>query len=186
MTEINGGRGEGCCCFCNGHDNGYADDDCNRNNDDDDWLLVASPSWGREGRGRRIDLASIGPRSCQGVWVGRGDLGAATTRRSWDCQGSLPLPPLPRAAREGEGAGCISRRRSLGVTVMAMAIVTVWGEKGLDKGGERGNWKMGLILFIVFHFWRRGERLYYAVLFCYWFCGLPFSMQVNWFHIKFK
>ncbi len=43
MKEIDGGRGGGCCwCFCDGDDNGYADDDCNGNVNDDDWLLFAS------------------------------------------------------------------------------------------------------------------------------------------------
>jgi hypothetical protein len=28
--------------FCDGIDNGYADDDCNGNNDNNDWLLFAS------------------------------------------------------------------------------------------------------------------------------------------------
>ena len=36
MKKIKGVRGGGCCYFCNGDDNGYADNDCNGNNDGDD------------------------------------------------------------------------------------------------------------------------------------------------------
>jgi hypothetical protein len=36
MKEIDGGRERSFCCFCNGDDNGYADNDCNGNNDGDD------------------------------------------------------------------------------------------------------------------------------------------------------
>ncbi len=152
MKEINRGRGGGCCCFCDDNDNGYADDDCNGNDDNNDWLLIASPLWGRGGRGRRINKASIQPQSCWGVQAGGGDLRAATARCSRDCWG-LPPPPLPpRAARAGEGDDHICCRQSLGWMVMAMAIVTVWGEKGLDKRKERENWKMGLFLLIVFIF----------------------------------
>ncbi len=42
MMKMEGVRGRGCCCFCNGDDNSYADDDCNRNNGDNSWLLFTS------------------------------------------------------------------------------------------------------------------------------------------------
>ncbi len=35
MKEMEGVRGRGRCCFRDGNDNGYADNDCNHNNDDD-------------------------------------------------------------------------------------------------------------------------------------------------------
>ncbi len=33
MKQMEGVRGRGCCCFCDGNDNCYADDGCNSNND---------------------------------------------------------------------------------------------------------------------------------------------------------
>ncbi len=39
---MEGVRGRGCCCFCNGDDNSYADDDCNGNNGDNSWLSFSS------------------------------------------------------------------------------------------------------------------------------------------------
>jgi hypothetical protein len=36
MKETDRGRGGCCCCFLDGNDNGYADNDCNSNDDGDD------------------------------------------------------------------------------------------------------------------------------------------------------
>ncbi len=52
----------------------YADNDCNGNDDNNYWLLIASQSLGRGGRGRRINQASIWHQSCQGAQAGGDDL----------------------------------------------------------------------------------------------------------------
>ncbi len=184
MKEINGERGGGCCCFCNGNDNGYADDVCNGNNDDDGWLLIASPSWGRGGRGRRINQASIQPQSCQGAQAGREDLGTATTRRLRNCQGLPPPLLLPWASREGGGLAACAAAGHWDGWQLQWQIWLFKGKRGRIRGGGEGELKDGFYLIHCFHFWWRGERLFQAVLFCYCYFGLPFSMQVEWFHIN--
>ncbi len=136
----------------------YADDDYN-GDDSADWLLIASPSRVRGGRGRRINQASIQCWSHQGTQAGRDDLLAATARHLRDCRGlPLLLLPPPQAAGGGERAGRMCCRRSPGYTAMAMAIATVWGKKGLDKGGRgEGESKDGFVfsccLILLLCFW---------------------------------
>jgi hypothetical protein len=148
----------------------YADDDCNGNDDNYDWLLIASPSRGRGGRGRRIDQASIQPWSCRAALAGGDDSRAATAGHLRDCWG-LPPPPL-QAVGVGGGGWPHAPPPVLEMDGNGNGICNCLREKGVGKGEGEGELNDGF----VFH----------AVLICYSIFGLPFSMQVDWFYIKFK
>ncbi len=81
MREVDGGREGGCCCFCNGNDNGYADNDCNGNDNSDDWLSFAS--WKRWDDSGNYIFIYIIQWECKVELVGNKVMGGGRRKVGW-------------------------------------------------------------------------------------------------------
>ncbi len=111
----------------------------------DYWLLLRR---GGQGGGRggstkpQFDVKVVNERKLAGMICMQPQL---------DVSGVVEACRPPQAARRGERAGRMRCCRSLGWTAMAIAIATVWGKKGLDKGEGEGELKDGFF-FMLFYF----------------------------------